>query len=204
MIHLDVPVPCHKGRASGSAWARGDSAVDIIVFSVPSWNGFTSKAMGVSGGIGNTAAFDAATAAAAAAAKMSVKDVSPSSGPRPIPWVLYEHRGFSDQAPRFESAVPPDTLRAVTSGSATTPSCASVGCNCANGVPVAAVPTDTLHVVAYGSAATPSRTGVGYNCANGTLVAAAATPSACFPACTPSPSCCYLPMRGIDRPRRAW
>ena len=143
--------------------------------------------MGVSGGIENKASFDAATDEAAAAAKMSVKEVSPSSGPRPTPWVSYEHRGLSDQAPQFESAVLTDTLCAVTSGSATTPPWASVGCNCANGASVAAVPTDTLRVVASGSAATPSRTGVGCNCANGTLSAAAATPSTCSPACTPSP-----------------
>ena len=100
-IHLAVSVPCHKGRASGSAWARGDSAVYVIVFSVPSWNGFTSKAMGVSEGIGNTAAFDAATAAAAAAAaaKMSVKDVSPSSGPRPTPWFRMSTEGSSIKPP---------------------------------------------------------------------------------------------------------
>ena len=138
---------------------RGDSAVNIIVFSLPSWKGFISEAMGMFEGNGNTTYFDAATAAAAAAAKMSVKDAVPSS---------YEHRGLSDQAPQLESAVPTDTLRAVTSGSATTPSRANVGCNCANGATVAAVPTDTLRVVASGSAATPSRTGVGCNCANGT------------------------------------
>ena len=138
--------------------------------------------MDVSGGIGNTAYFNAATPAAAAAAK-----VSPSSGPRPTPWVSYERRGLSDQAPQFESAVLTNTLRAVTSDSVTTPSRASVGCNCASGAAVATVPTDTLRVVASGSAATPSRTGMGGNCANRTLGAAAATPPACSLACTLSP-----------------
>ena len=140
-IHRALPLHCHKGRTNVSAWARGDCAVDVIVLSSPSWNGFTTtKGEGGLGGIGTKAYFHAT---AIAAAKTSAKGDPPSSGTRPVPWVSYERGERTDQAPQC-GAVGPTSLRAVAFGSVATPSRAGVRRNCANGaavVTIAAVAT---------------------------------------------------------------
>ena len=62
--HLAVPLPYHHGRGDGSLWARGYPAVDIVMRSLPSRNGFIGKAVGRSRDITIKEAFDAGTAAA--------------------------------------------------------------------------------------------------------------------------------------------
>ena len=107
-IHLAVPLPCHQGRGDGSVWASGDPAVDLVMRSLPSRNGFISKAVDRSRDITIKEAFDADTTAAAA--KTGVKGDSSATWARPAPWVLYDRRGRSDQASKIAAAVPTDTL----------------------------------------------------------------------------------------------
>ena len=136
-IHLAVPLPCHQGRGDGSVWACGDPAVDLVMRSLPSRNGFISKAVGRSRDITIKEAFDAGTTAAAAA-MTAVKGVSSATWTRPAPWVLYDRRGRSDQASNFEAAVPTDTLLTSASASAATAPRAGACGNYANGSTAAA------------------------------------------------------------------
>ena len=84
--HLAASLTCYRRRANGLAWVRVVSTANNIVLSLPSWNGFTSKAIDVLD-IGNKIVFDAASAAAP---KTSIKIFLASCGPRLTPWVLYE------------------------------------------------------------------------------------------------------------------
>ena len=135
-IHLAVPLPCHQGRGDGSVWACGDPAVDLVMRSLSSRNGFISKAVGRSRDITIKEAFDAGTTAAAA--KTAVKGDSSATWARPAPWVLYDRRGRSDQASKFEAAVPTDTLLASASASAATAPRTGACGNYANGSTAAA------------------------------------------------------------------
>ena len=157
------------------------------MLSLSSWNRFTSKAVGDLGGTGNKAVL----CRHRRAVKTSVKGDSTLYRAGPAPWVWYEIRECFDQAPQIEAAVPTYTLHGVSS--ATEPFFASVGCNSANKAAVTPAPTDTLRIETYRSATTASCAGVGRNCSNGgpvasaADVAAAATPSASYPAYSPSP-----------------
>ena len=44
-MHLAVPLPRHKAGGGGSLWARDDPAMDLVVRSLPNWDGFASKAI---------------------------------------------------------------------------------------------------------------------------------------------------------------
>ena len=103
---------------------------------LPSRNGFISKTVGRSRDITIKEAFDAGTTAAAA--KTNVKGDSSATEARPAPWVLYDRRGRSDQASKFEAAVPTDPLLTSASASAVTAPRARACGNYANGSTAAA------------------------------------------------------------------